>query len=169
MITMPLYLVFLHAIPETVILICLGALLIGLKLPWQRVLLVAALTSLASYFVRILPLTPGINVFLQLPILIGLLAYFCSLPLTYATAASFLGLISLGVSETIYNISITALTGISVQQALANPLWRTLYPLPNFMLMGLIIIALIRYNVVVYDIREAFGEKMLDSEEEQFI
>ena len=167
--TMPFYLVFLHAIPETVILILLGTLLIGLKLPWQRVLLVAALTSLASYFIRVLPLPPGVNVFLQLPVLIGLLAYFCWLPLTYATVASFLGLILLGVSETIYNIPIAALTGISLQQALENPLWRALYPLPNFVLMGLIIAALIRYNVVVYDIGDAFGEKRLDSEKEQFI
>ncbi len=167
--TMPFYLVFLHAIPETVILICLGALLIGLKLPWQKALLVAALTSLASFFIRVLPLPPGINVFLQLLILIGLLVYFCSLPLTHATVVSFLGLILLGVSETIYNISIAALTGISLQQALDNPLWRALYPLPNFVLMGLIIAALSRYNVVVYDIRDAFGEKMLESEEEQFI
>jgi len=167
--TMPFYLVFLHAIPETVILIFLGRLLIGLKLPWQRVLLVAALTSLASFFIRVLPLPPGVNVFLQLPILIGLLAYFCSLPLTHATVVSFLGLILLGVSETIYNISIAALTGISLQQALDNPLWRALYPLPNFVLMGLIIVALIRYNIVVYVIRDAFGEKRLESEEEQFI
>lgn len=167
--TMPFYLVFLHAIPETVILIFLGALLIGIRPPWQRVLLVAALTSLASYFIRVLPLPPGVNVFLQLPILIGLLAHFCSLPLTYATVVSFLGLILLGVTETVYNILVFAAADVTMPQVMAHPLWRALFPLPEFLLLGLIIMALIHYEVVIYDIRAAFDEKRLNSEKEQSV
>ncbi|MEQ8200629.1 MAG: hypothetical protein ABRQ24_04315 [Syntrophomonadaceae bacterium] len=163
----PFYLVFLQSTPETVILIFLGALLIGLRPPWQRVLLVALLTSLASYFIRALPLPPGVSVFLQLPVLIALLAYFCALPVTYAAVVSLLGFVLLGVSEAVYCMLAAAITGITVPEAMAHPLWLILYPLPEFLLLGLIILALIRYDVVIYDIREAFEEKRLNHEEEQ--
>lgn len=64
---MPIYLIFLHSIPETAILVSLGLVLTGLKPDLARILLVAFITSLASYFIRTLPLPPGINVFIQLP------------------------------------------------------------------------------------------------------
>jgi hypothetical protein len=165
---MPFYLVFLHSIPETMILIFLGLLFIGIKPSLNRVLLVAVLTSLASYFIRALPLPPGINVFLQLPILIGLLAYIGRLPLVYSTVASFLGLILIGVAETIYSIIAAAITGITVQEALANPLWRALYPLPDYLILALIIIILIRKDIVVFKIREVFEkEKSVGFDEKQ--
>lgn len=165
--TMPLYLVFLHSIPENVILILLGLVLIGVRPSLARVLWVALLVALASYFIRALPLPPGINVFIQLPVLILLLAFLCSLHLTYATVASFLGLILLGLAETVYNLVVPALTGITVQQAMDIPLWRALYPLPEYVLLGLVIMALIRYDVVIYDIRGAFDENRISSTEER--
>jgi len=165
--TEPLYLIVLHSIPETGILISLGGLLIGIRPPWQRILLVAALTALASHFIRVLPLPPGINVFLQLPILIGLLAYFCSLPLKYATMVSFLGLVLLGIFETLYVMVVTGLTGITIPQAMSNPIWRALFPLPEFLLLGLIIMILIRYDIVIYNIAEVLEEKKLNREEQQ--
>lgn len=165
--TEPLYLIVLHSIPETGILISLGGLLIGIRPPWQRILLVAALTALASHFIRVLPLPPGINVFLQLPILIGLLAYFCSLPLKHATMVSFLGLVLLGIFETLYVMVVTSLTGITVPEAMAHPIWRALFPLPEFLLLGLIIMILIRYDIVIYNIAEVLEEKKLNREEQQ--
>jgi len=155
---MPIYLILLHSVPETAILVSLGLVLIGLKPAPGRILLVAFLTSLASYFIRNLPLPPGINVFFQLPILIILLAYICRLSVTYAVIASFVGLISLGITETILNFIIFALTGISVQKALSNELWRILFPLPEYLILVGIILVLIRYDITIFDIHGYFGD-----------
>ena len=166
---MPIYLAFLHSIPETAILVSLGLVLIGIKPALARILLVAFLTSLASFFIRTLPLSPGINVFLQLPILITLLAYICRLPVTYAVIASFVGLISLGITETMLNFIIFALTGISVQQALNNDLWRVLFPLPEFLILIGIILVLIRYDITIFDIYGVLEtERTIDNEDKQF-
>lgn len=165
---MPFYLVFLHSIPETVILICLGLQLIGIKPSLPRVLWVALLTSLASWFIRPLPLAPGLNVFLQLPVLIGLLVFLGRVPFVDSMVASFLGLILLGLSETIYNLMVMISTGITIPQALANPVWNIVYPLPEYLILGLIIMILIKNHVVVYDLRAALEEKRMSSEEERF-
>jgi hypothetical protein len=166
---MPIHLMFLHSIPETAILISLGLVLIGIKPPLVRILLVALLTSLASYFIRTLPLPPGINVFLQLPILITLLVYLCRFPLTYAVIASFVGLISLGITESMTNFIIVALTGIPVQQALSNELWRILFPLPEFLILVGIIFILIRYDITIFDIQSVLEtERTIDNEDKQF-
>jgi hypothetical protein len=166
---MPIYLILLHSIPETAILVSLGLVLIGIKPVLSRILLVAFLTSLASYIIRTLPIYPGINVFLQLPILIILLVYICRLPITYAVIASFVGLISLGITETILNFIILALTGIPVQQALSNDLWRILFPLPEFLILVGIILILIRYDITIFDIKSVMDtERNIDNEDTQF-
>ncbi|PKM76938.1 MAG: hypothetical protein CVU90_10205 [Firmicutes bacterium HGW-Firmicutes-15] len=166
---MPTYLVFLHSMPETAILVSLGLVLIGIKPALTRILLVAFFTSLASYFIRTLPLSPGINVFLQLPILIILLAYICRLPVTYAVITSFVGLISLGITETMLNFIIYALTGISIQQALSNDLWRILFPLPEFLILVAIILVLIRYDITIFDIYGVLEtERTIGNEDKQY-
>jgi len=167
--TMPICLIFLHSIPETAIIVSLGLVLIGIKPALTRILLVAFLTSWASYFIRTLPLPPGINVFIQLPILITLLAYICRLPVTYAVIASLLGLISLGITESVLNIIISALTGISVQEALVNDLWRILFPLPEFLILIIIILVFIRYDIALFDIQGVLEtERIIDNEDKQF-
>ncbi len=164
--TMPFYLVLLHSVPETLILIYLGLQLTGIKAPLPRILWAALFTALASWVIRALPIAPGFNVFLQLPVLIGLLVYVCRIPVLYSIVASFFGLIVLGICETIYTLLVLFSTGITIQQALSNPLWNILYPLPQYFILGLIITFLIKNDVVIFDIREAIEEKRMSSEEE---
>lgn len=165
---MPFYLVFLHSLPETMILILLGLLFIGIKPALNRVFWAALVTALASYFIRILPLPPGINVFLQLPVLIALIVYFVRITLVYATVASFLGLILIGVAETIYSLIAAAITGITVQQALSNPLWRAFYPLPDYLILAFIILFMIKKDIVIFNIRQVFEKESISLDEKQY-
>lgn len=80
---------------------------------------------------------------------------------------SFLGLVLLGIFETLYVMVVTGLTGITIPQAMSNPIWRALFPLPEFLLLGLIIMILIRYDIVIYNIAEVLEEKKLNREEQQ--
>lgn len=63
---MPWWLIFLQSMPETALLVSLGLVLIGVKPRAKPVTLVALLSSLWNYSVRLLPFSPGINVFIQL-------------------------------------------------------------------------------------------------------
>lgn len=141
---MPFYLVFLQSLPETAILVSLGLVLIGVKPRLLQVLIVALVTALASYFIRALPLPPGINIFLQLPIMVLLVTYLLSIPLTFALLASFLGLIFVTLAEMVFNTIITTITGITLQDAVANSIWRVLFPIPEFIFLTVSIIVLTR-------------------------
>jgi len=162
---MPLYLVVFQSIPETAILISLGLILIGFKPKLKSVLIIASIESLASFLIRGLPLPPGINVFIQLPILIVLTACFCSLNLIYAALASLLGLVVLALTETAFNFLISAVSGIAVRQALEDPLLRLLFPLPEFVFLTVVIFILRRFNLALFDIQELKSLERLKGDE----
>lgn len=151
---MPFYLVVFHSIPEIAILISLGLTLLGFKPKLKIVLVIASLESLASFLIRSLPLPPGINVFIQLPILVVLTACFCSLNLLDAALTSLLGLVVLALTETAFNFLISAVSGIAVQQALEDPLLCLLFPLPEFVFLTGVVLILRRYNLTLFDIQE---------------
>ena len=149
--SMPFYMIFFQSIPETIILVTLGLILTGFRSSWRQILVVAVLVSLSSYFIRALPLAPGINVFLQLPLMIVFIVLICQIPLVFATVVSFLGLICINVTETVFNGIIFFITGISVQEAMANALWRVIYPVPEFIFLIIVILIINHYGIVLYD------------------
>ncbi len=164
---MPFYLVVFQSVPETAILISLGLTLLGFKPKLKSVLIIASLESLVSFLVRGLPLPPGINVFLQLPVLIVLTACCCSLNLLDAALASLLGLVVLALTETVFNLLISAVSGIAVRQALEDPLLRLLFPLPEFAFLTVVIFILRHYNLALFDIRELKNLERLKGDEKQ--
>jgi len=112
-------------------------------------------------------LPPGINVFIQLPILVVLTACFCSLNLLDAALASLLGLVVLALTETVFNSLISAVSGISIQKALENPLLRLLFPLPEFAFLTGMVLILRRYNLTLFDIQELKNLEQLKGDEKQ--
>ncbi|HAA89050.1 MAG: Uncharacterized protein XD63_1774 [Thermoanaerobacterales bacterium 50_218] len=161
----PFYLVVFQFIPETAILISLGLTLLGFKPKLKSILIIASLESLVSFLIRSLPLPPGVNVFIQLPVLIILTVYFCSLDLVYAALASLLGLVVIGLTETAFNFLISAASGISIQQALEDPLLRLLFPLPEFVFLTGSVLVLRKYNLALFDIQELKNLEQLKGHE----
>lgn len=151
---MPFYLVFIQSLPETAILVSLGLVLIGVKPQLIPVLLVGLLTALASSFIRALPLPPGINIILQLPIMIVLLSYLQKIPLSFALLASFLGLICMSLTEILFNFFVSSITGITVKEAMSNSLWRILFPLPEFTFLIAVIMFLLNFRISIFDLHE---------------
>ncbi|NPV29739.1 MAG: hypothetical protein HPY58_08830 [Firmicutes bacterium] len=164
---MPFYLVVFHSIPETAILISLGLILTGYKPKLKSVLVIASLESLVSFLIRSLPLLPGVNVFLQLPVLIVLTACCCGLSLLDAALASLLGLVVLALTETAFNFLISAVSGIAVRQALEDPLLRVLFPLPEFVFLTGAVLILRRYNLTLFDLQELKNLEQLKGDEKK--
>ncbi len=100
------------------------------------------------------------------PILIILIVYLIRLPVKTALIVSFLGFICIGIAEALMNSIITALTGITVQQALANNWLRFIFPLPEFLLLFVIIWLLLRFNIVIFNMNAA-SDASSDDEKHQ--
>jgi len=151
---MPFYLVFLQSMPESAIIVALGLALIGVKPRLLQLLLVAFITALFSYFIRALPLPPGINIILQFPIMVMLITYLVQIPISFAVLATSLGIICITLVEMIFNTSIPLITDISVMEAIANPFWRVLFPLPEFIFMIIVILGLNHYEKSLLNLPE---------------
>lgn len=163
---MPWYLIFLQSLPETAILMALGLVLIGVKPRLLPLLMLALIDALASYFIRALPLAPGINVLLQFPILTILVMYFYRIPFSFALLASSLGLICVTLAEMIFNTSVSAITGISVMEAVVNPIWRVLFPLPEFIFLTIVTLGLNYYGKPIFNLPEYIEmEQVIENEE----
>lgn len=147
---MPFHLVFLQSFPETLILVCLGLVLVGIRPPVRRIIPMALLTALFCFLIRNL-LPPGLHLFFQLPFMVIMLAYACRLPMVIAMITIFLGFLGVGLAEIGFDIVISTVTGISVPQAIANPLWRILFPLPEFIFLTLVIVVFNRYHVHILE------------------
>ena len=163
---MPFYLVFLQSLPETAIIVALGLVLLGVKPSLLPLFVVALISALASYFIRALPLAPGINILLQFPITILLVTYFFRIPFTFAILSSSLGLICITLIEMVFNLGMSAITGIPIIEAVANPVWRVLFPLPEFMFLTVVVLGLNHYGISLFNLHEYREmEKVIENEE----
>lgn len=151
---MPFYLVFLQSLPETALIVSLGLVLVAIKPRLMPVLLTALITALASYFVRALPLPPGVNLLIQFPIMVGFISWLMPIPLTFAILSTSMGLICITLIELVFNTCITMITGISVQEAIANPLWRILFPIPEFIFLMIATLCLNHYKKYLLNLPE---------------
>lgn len=161
---MPLYLLFLQSLPETAIVISLGLVLIGVKLRLIPVLMVALVTSIVCDLIRMLPLPPGMNVLLLIPVLITMTVWLFRIKLIPAILASFLGIICLGIAELLFNSLMFVLTGISIREALADPLWHILYPLPEYAFLIIIIFVLRHQGATVFNLSDTDELELINNE-----
>lgn len=151
---MPFYMVFLQSLPETAILISLGLVLIGVQPRLLPVLLTALITAISCYYIRALPLPPGVNILLQLPIMIAMLVLLLKIRLSSAVIASFLGIICVSLTEILFNGLISAITGIAVLEAVDIPLWRILFPLPEFAFLIIVILMFKHHGITLFNLSE---------------
>lgn len=136
---MPFYLVFVQSLPETIIIIYIGLTLIDVKPSFLKVVGIAFTAALFDYFLRSLPMPLGGNVFIQITLLTALLWYVCKIPLNLGLISIILGFLCVSAAEVIFNAIVFFVTGVSPPQAMEVPLWRMLYPLPEFAFLILFI------------------------------
>ena len=119
---MPIYMVLLQSFPETLILIYIGLALTGAALSHKKIMIIALAGACVSYFIRGFPIPPGSNVFIQLPVVVILLFLLGELPLWLSLVSIILGFLCVSFAEMMFIPLVAAISGISVQAALANPL-----------------------------------------------
>lgn len=149
---MPVYLIFLQSMPEAFLLVSLGSSLLGFRLEMKKVLAVALIMAVAAYFVRALPLIPGMQVLIMAPVMVALTALLCRLDLKYAITVVFLGLLIISAAENIFSPVISAITGISIKTVITEPGIRLLFPLPEFSFLAVLLIMLRSKNIVLFNI-----------------
>lgn len=143
--TMPWNFVILGSIPEAILLIYLGLLLLGKKPKLPRVLVAGALQGVASYFVR--KYTGfGVHMLLQLGTFFLLVYVILKESLKASFLASLLGFIINILVETPYVIFTLKITGWSFGEIMSRSWLRIIYFMPKLAIITIILFLCKRYG-----------------------
>ncbi|GEA15084.1 MAG: hypothetical protein PWR22_271 [Moorella sp. (in: firmicutes)] len=134
---MPWTALFFQSIPEEIILVTLGLALIGEYPGMKGIVAVGISGAVFSFYFRHLSLPFGIHTLASIVVLALAMWLLLRVNLFKGLLAAFLGIVSLGIIESISFPLISLLTGLSFEAALQDPLLRILFPLPDEIILGL--------------------------------
>lgn len=106
---MPLIILILYSIPESIVLISLGSALYGydVRANLKRIIILGISLAAMTYIIRALPIKFGYNVALQIPLFVVLTSYFLQTSVKKTIVIILTGFIILSIAETaIFPISV---------------------------------------------------------------
>ncbi|WP_028308620.1 sensor histidine kinase [Desulfitibacter alkalitolerans] len=119
------------SLPESLVLYYMMSTLAGKRVSFCTLAALALVTSLISYFIRLLPIAFGVHSFLQLAMMTIFLILFLKLPWRRAlTVVIFAGII-LGLAEGIFVPFLAWFFSLNLNQIISDPLLRIAFTLPH--------------------------------------
>lgn len=135
---MPVFAVVFYSIPEAIVLLALGLTLMGVPLRWGKIVVIAIILSIISYFSRELPLVYGFHTVIYIVSYILLVMVFFRTPLQISATAGLVSVIAILAIESIYCPLIVWLSGKPIQEIWSETFLRVLIPVPELLAMALI-------------------------------
>ncbi|QGP92986.1 hypothetical protein MGLY_23800 [Neomoorella glycerini] len=135
---MPWTALVFQSIPEEIILVTLGLALVGEYPRMKGIVVVGIIGALFSFYFRRLSLDFGIHTLASIVALALAMRLLLRVNLFKGLLAAFLGIVALGIIESISFPLISFLTGLSFEAALRDPVLRILFPLPDEIVLGLV-------------------------------
>jgi len=160
-----LSLIVFRYIPETAILAALSLVLTGYELKLKEIILIAVIGAPFVGITRLFIPIPGIYTIIVFPLLVLLIFFFYKINLASSAVVSSLGLIIMGMTETAYLFILSELTGVNIIQALSDPLWKLLIPVPEYLFLSALIIFCKRFRLTLVNIREFNDIRRINSHE----
>lgn len=143
---MPVSSVLLQSLPEGLIIIALGLVLIGQKLWPGKIIMIAALSALAMFLIRRLPLIFGLHTIIGVFVLTILLILIYKVRPKMAFAGALLAIAGLITTQLLVSSVVLYITGLTVQQVLSSTVLRVIVPIPEELVLALITLLCIKYK-----------------------
>lgn len=143
---MPLISLILQGIPETIGLAALFHAMLKQKLVWKQLIFLGILVGIITYFIRLLPISPGVHTFILIIIWTGILRILTKKKLTKLFLVVFMGIAVLAVAEIVFNQILFSLLNTSYEDAMNQPVIWSLLGLPQVLLLFLLAFFLNRNN-----------------------
>lgn len=163
---MPLLALIFQSIPESVITLTLGLTLMGIKLKWKRIIPAAVLSSLASYFVRELPISYGLHTLIGIGVITLLVIIFFKTSVQIAISVALIGIVSLLTVELLLWPVILLGFGKNIPEIWHSRALRILAALPELVILSLITIWCIKKKVSLrspgYSLRKGKKDQEID-------
>ncbi|HHW28499.1 MAG TPA: hypothetical protein GXX21_02925 [Syntrophomonadaceae bacterium] len=147
-------LILFQYLPETTIFTALSMLLAGYKIRLKQVVIIGIIGALFAAVVKSQQPMPIVSTLIMVFILIILFVIISKLDVISASIAVFLGFVVLGLVEVANYFVVTGVTGITVQQAMEDLTLRLLFPLPEYILLTVLILVCQKYNFTLINLKE---------------
>lgn len=151
MFPIPWYVVLLVSIPESFLVIVLGFTLFSLKISFKKALLIAIISSLACYLIRLFNTINGFQTLVWSTVML----IFCLLltrNYVWKVVAAILAGVSIsGVIVSVYSPSFFCLTSTTVADLQTKPWLNIYFFLPEAILMTLLYIVVNRFHMSFYN------------------
>ena len=148
---MNIYSLLLVSFPETVLVTALGFMLVGIKLRWRDLLIIGVLQSGISYIVRSSPIPFGIHSILQIILFTLNILLITRLPYRIVLVVALLGTIIYCSVETVAIPVMFRITGYSINDVFTHTAIRTLFFLPEALMMLIFIAACSFFKISLID------------------
>jgi len=143
---MPVIAVLLQSLPESLIIIILGLTLIGQRLVYSKIAVIAFLSAGASYLARYIPLPYGIHTVLGVFILTFLLILVYKIRPKMAFVGALLAIASLITTQLLVSSFVLYIAGLTVSQVLNSTFLRIVIPIPEQLVLALITVLCVKYK-----------------------
>lgn len=154
---MPLIALLFQSIPEEIILFSMSSVLLGISLKWKRIVLIAVVSALASYFVRQLPIHFGVHMIIGVLFNSALIYFFLMRNLLLSLIISAIVLSALVIIENITIFPISMAFGLNgLQDIWSHPVLRIVITYPAMAVLGIITWILKKKNYVLFNRKDDF-------------
>lgn len=149
----PWYAIILISIPQTFLIISIGARLFNISIRMKNRIIVSIIIGVICYFTRYLTV-PGLNTIALLVSTIVFLGIISRLTLWKSILSVVLGLIVLGIIETLLNSIVFSMFHLTFDILAARPWLNILSFLPTLTVAALLYWLIYWKNVIVYDLSQ---------------
>lgn len=154
---MPLVALLLQSIPEEIVLFSLSSVLLGISLKWGRIIPIAIVSALASFYVRQLPIHFGIHMLIGVIINAGLIYLFLRFKLLHSFITSAIVLSALAIIENLTIFPISKALGFNdLKDILSNPVARIFIGYPSLAILIITTWILKKRNYVLFNRKDDF-------------
>ncbi len=162
---MPFLAILLQSIPESIIILCLGLAIIGIRPDFRKVLPAAILSSMVSWLVRDLTLPFGVHTIIGVITVSSLFIIFFRISPLKAIVATLFAFSSLIAVEAVLVPIITNLVGIAgFQDAWGHPILRVVLAVPELILLCGLAYLLIKFNISFGSLAHKKGDNPIQKE-----
>ncbi|KKM09590.1 hypothetical protein SY88_18580 [Clostridiales bacterium PH28_bin88] len=150
---------FLQSFPESLVITILGLAWVGSRPGALHLAAIAALTTVFSFVVRLLPIVFGTHSLLQLLFMVLLVRVVLKHAWKTAFTAVVLGITAMGMMESLLVPLWIRISSISMPALLSDPWLRVLVPLPHIFLLGMLALVSIARNWVIIPLGDTSANK----------
>lgn len=153
---MPWQVILFQGIPEGIVTLYLGLVLVGVRPAVKKICLVGGATGLGVAVVRMFPIFFGFHTLCAFFIAFLLILFVFKVNWRTAFLAVLLGLLALAVVEVVFIPLVCEVMDISISEIMFDPWRRILVPLPHLFLLGVLAFFLARYDLCLIRTEELF-------------